>query len=75
MQLRAVMSQAILDTKRLTDAPDPSPELVLKVSHAMSQLCGAYVKLVETVALEDFDRRLTALESATLETHRNGTFP
>jgi hypothetical protein len=60
-QLRAVMSQAILDTKKLTDGPDPSPELVLKVAHALSQLAGSYERLVRG---DDFDKRLRALEEA-----------
>jgi hypothetical protein len=67
MQLRCVLSQAILDTKRLTDVPEPSPELVLKVAHALAQLAGPYRQLLETSELE---ARLQALE-ATL-TERNG---
>jgi hypothetical protein len=34
----------------------------------------AFARLRETLALEDFDKRLTALEQATLEGHRNGAF-
>jgi hypothetical protein len=59
MQLRAVLSQAILDTKRLTDVPEPAQELVLKVAHALAQLAGPYRQLLEA---SDLDARLTALE-------------
>jgi hypothetical protein len=60
LQLRTVLWQTILDTKALTDGPDPAPEMVLKVAHALGQLAGPYRQLVET---SNFDVRLTALEA------------
>jgi hypothetical protein len=60
MQLRAVLSQSILDTKKLTDVPAPTPEMVLKVAHALAQLAGSYTRLCET---SDHEARLQALEA------------
>jgi hypothetical protein len=72
-QLRAVLSQAILDTKQLTDVPEPSQELVLKVAHALAQLTGPYRQLLEA---SDLEQRLTALEQRiSAETNSHGTVP
>jgi hypothetical protein len=60
LQLRTVLWQTILDTKALTDGPDPAPEMVLKVAHALAQLAGPYRQLLET---SDLEARLTALEA------------
>jgi hypothetical protein len=60
LQLRTVLWQTILDTKALTDGPEPAPEMVLKVAHALAQLAGPYRQLLET---SDLETRLTALEA------------
>jgi hypothetical protein len=72
LQLRRVLWQAILDTKALTDVPDPSPETVLKVAHALGQLAGPYRQLLES---SDFEQRLAAVETrlAHEEVSLNGT--
>jgi ABC-type hemin transport system substrate-binding protein len=68
LQLQAILSQAIIDTKRLTDIAEPTPELVLKVSHALAQLAGPYRQLLETSDLQAtqaaMEHRLVALEDA-----------
>jgi hypothetical protein len=76
MQLRCVLSQAILDTKKLTDVPNPSPELTLKVAHALGQLAGPYTKILEGAELADISERLTILEAQeTVEDFSNGHYP
>jgi hypothetical protein len=66
MQLRAIMSQAIRDTKALTDGPNPPESLVLKVANSLAQLCGPYAKLLEVT---DVEKRLTAIEARLGESH------
>jgi hypothetical protein len=43
--------------------------------HVYFTALATFTKLMETVALEDFDRRLTALEQPPVGSHRNGAFP
>jgi hypothetical protein len=58
LSLQRILWQAILDTKGLTDG-EASADLVLKTSHALAQLAGAYQKVLFTT---DIEARLTALE-------------
>lgn len=77
MQLQCVLSQAILDTKALTDVPEPTPELVLKVAHALAQLAGPYTRLLETsdldATLQAMSERLAAMEAQTAGNNHHGT--
>jgi hypothetical protein len=51
------------------------PEARRKHILAYFQGLTAFARLRETIALEDFDRRLTALEQQTPETNHHGTYP
>lgn len=44
----------------LDGAPEANPELILKAVHAVSQVCGQYMKLLEIGELES---RFAALEA------------
>jgi hypothetical protein len=58
VQLRAVLSRAILEIDALFDVRPASNEIVLKSAHALSQLAGAYSRLVETSDLAKVVERL-----------------
>jgi hypothetical protein len=65
-QLRRVLWRTIVEVEALLDTHPPSNALVLKSTHALSQLAGTYTKLVESSELE---ARVAALE-ATLNTRK-----
>ncbi len=54
----------------MVDDPEERRKHIL----AYFQGLTAFARLRETLALEDFDKRLSALEAASLETNHNGTF-
>ena len=76
--LRRVLWQTIVEIEALIESPlvdDDGEEnvrahqgLVLKGAHALAQLSGSYIRLIEG---SDLERRITALEAAVLA-RRNG---
>lgn len=69
--LRAVLSRAILESEAVFDDPDISPELVLKVAHALAQLAGPYRQILEG----DMEARMVAMERRLLHWEAHGQKP
>ena len=60
LDLQRKLWRALCEAELILDEAD-DPELVLKAVHAMSQVSGQYLKLVEA---SDVDRRISAIEEA-----------
>jgi hypothetical protein len=65
-QLTAVLWRTVLEIEALLNEDECPADRVLKASHALAQLAGAYRAVMETASLE---QRIQALEHAA---ERNG---
>ena len=59
--LRRLTWATVLEVQALLDVRPCSPDVVLRVAHALSQLASTYTKLTETAVLEE---RLAKLEAS-----------